>query len=155
MVDTCHLRTIIHINKTIIRGNNGNSNKVENTTITPEEKLQRNERFKDVFHPEVKRRCQLCVPKIDGNELCMRYHLIGWCTVTCCHRATHVPLPPQIRNAWISYLTVCKRIFLELRNMYGNNNNNNNNNGNGNQNNNNGRNGDNEQNNENQGNQGA
>ena len=53
-------------------------------------KLADNDRWGAIFHP--KNIKDLVLPKINGTDLCLKFHINGRCHSKCARRSTHIPL---------------------------------------------------------------
>ena len=58
-------------------GNIEHGYRVVNETLTDNQRINANELFRDVFHPNIKYKYRSQRPKYDEGETCHRYHAIG------------------------------------------------------------------------------
>ena len=58
-------------------GNSVHGDRVVNENLVDNKRINANELFRDVFHPNIKDQYIGQRPKCDGGETCHRYHAIG------------------------------------------------------------------------------
>jgi hypothetical protein len=70
--------------------------------------LNPNEKFGDVFRPSIKKSYKGEVPKLDGGELCHRFHSVGICHTNCTFKETHKKLPQNVAESWRKFCNFCR-----------------------------------------------
>lgn len=82
---------------------------VINNDVIAECKIQPGNRFGKIFHPHNKREFNGEIPKINGKEICHKFHSLGCCHDKCKLKASHVKLPAPCVPLWKEFFKFCKR----------------------------------------------
>ena len=87
---------------------NQKGNTVRNNDVLPDCSLKPNEKFGNVFHPEVKKAFKGKPPTLGGEEICQKYHSMGVCHDECKFKGTHKILTGETANNWRKFCLFCK-----------------------------------------------
>ena len=70
--------------------------------------LKSNEKFGDIFHPEIKKAYKGNTPKLGDEEICQRFHSLGVCHSECKFKNTHKQLPADAADDFRKFCLFCK-----------------------------------------------
>ena len=79
----------------------GSAKAAVNSTLEPAFKLRVGHNYANLLPASVVK----FAPKLNGVSVCCRWHVKGICVQNCERKATHVPLPADVRAKFITFLT--------------------------------------------------
>ena len=70
--------------------------------------LNSNEKFGDIFHPDIKKAYKGDTPKLGNEEIYQRFHSLGVCYAECKFKNTHRKLPAEAADDFRKCCLFCK-----------------------------------------------